>query len=171
LPQIQGAEVTAVLPDTLDVTVTERTPVAVWRNGDGDYLVDREGVVLMKSVDTNEAGTGCPPRVCAAPLTVVAQADSGSVAPGSRVDANALSASARLAALLPATGVEPLAFEWSRERGLEVPTRQGVRVRFDGAGDLEWQLTALRTVSQHLAQTRRSAEVIDVRFGDRPVFR
>jgi hypothetical protein len=101
----------------------------------------------------------------------VAQLDGQPLMPGDRVDASALATSARLATLLPAVGVQPLAFEWTPDFGLEVPTRDGWRARFDDAGNVEQQVASLRSIRDEIARTSASAELIDVRFGDRPYFR
>jgi hypothetical protein len=174
LPVVQRVDVTVTLPDTVGVTVVERQPAAFWISGAQSYLVDREGVIL-KAVDGDTqqaracAGQPCDPRL--APLPTVAQLDGQPLTPGDRVDASALATSARLAVLLPAVGVEPVAFEWSRDLGLEVPTRDGWRARFDGDGNVEQQITSLRSIRDELSRTRTPAQVIDVRFGDRPYFR
>ena len=73
--------------------------------------------------------------------------------------------------MLPAVGVEPLAFEWSRDFGLDVPTRDGWRARFDHSGNVEDQVASLRSVRDEIARTKAAAQLIDVRFGDRPYFR
>jgi hypothetical protein len=101
----------------------------------------------------------------------VAQLDGQPLKAGDRVDASALATSARLAALLPTVGVEPLAFEWSRDFGLEVPTREGWRARFDGRGSVDQQVASVRGIRDELARTRSPAELIDVRFGNRPYFK
>lgn len=174
LPLVQRAEVSAMLPDTVVLSVVERQPVAFWISGDRSYLVDREGVILKAvDADTQQAracsGQPCDPRL--APLPTVAQLDGQPLTPGDRVDSSALATSARLAALLPTVGVEPLGFEWSRDFGLEVPTRDGWRARFDGNDDVERQVTSLRSIRDELTRTKSVAEVIDVRFADRPYFR
>src|SRR5205814_3496173 len=104
LALVQRAEVNAVLPDTVDISIVERQPAAFWVSGDRSYLVDREGVIL-KAVDAETqqaracAGQPCDPRL--APLPTVAQLDGQPLTPGDRVDASALTTSGRLAALLP----------------------------------------------------------------------
>src|SRR6266852_870809 len=174
LPLVQRAEVNAMLPDTVEISIVERQPAAFWVSGDRSYLVDREGVIL-KAVDAETqqaracAGQPCDPRL--APLPTVAQLDGQPLTPGDRVDASALATSARLATLLPGVGVEPLAFEWSRDFGLEVPTRDGWRARFDGGGNVELQVASLRAIRDQITRTQSVAEVIDVRFEDRPYFR
>jgi hypothetical protein len=52
-----------------------------------------------------------------------------------------------------------------------VPTRDGWRARFDDAGNVEQQVSTLRTIRDELARTHSPAQLIDVRFGDRPYFR
>lgn len=174
LALVQSAEVNATLPDTVEISIVERQPAAFWVSGDRSYLVDREGVIL-KAVDaeTQQAracgGQSCDPRL--APLPTVAELDGQPLSAGDRVDPSALATSARLATLLPAAGVEPLGFEWSRDFGLEVPTRDGWRARFDGSGNVEYQVTSLRSIRDELSRTHSVAELIDVRFEDRPYFR
>lgn len=174
LPVVQHVEVAGILPDLLDVTVVERQPAAFWTSGEQSYLVDREGVIL-KSVDAETeqaracAGAPCDPRL--APLPTVARVDGPALTPGDRVDANALATAAHLTTLLPAVGVQPLSFDWSPETGLEVPTRDGWRARFDETGNLDQQVATLRSIRDELTRTRAGAELIDVRFGDRPYFR
>ena len=174
LPLVQHVEIGATLPDAVDISIVERQPAAFWVSGDHSYLVDTEGVIL-KAVDAETqqaracAGQPCDPRL--APLPTVAQLDGQPLTPGDRVDASALATSARLVSLLPSVGVQPLGFEWSRDAGLEVPTRDGWRARFDGSGNLDQQISSLRSIRDELARTRGAAELIDVRFGDRPYFR
>jgi cell division protein FtsQ len=43
---VQSARVTRRLPDTLVVSITERTPTAIWQHDQKLYLVDSEGEVL-----------------------------------------------------------------------------------------------------------------------------
>ncbi|HEY0580659.1 MAG TPA: hypothetical protein VGE94_00655, partial [Chloroflexota bacterium] len=167
-------DVGAMLPDTVEISIVERQPAAFWVSGERSYLVDGEGVILKAvDVDTQQAracaGQPCDPRL--APLPTVAHLDGPPLTPGDRVDASALATSARLATLLPGVGVEPLAFEWTRDFGLEVPTRDGWRARFDGQGNVEQQVSSLRAIRDELARTRSGAELIDVRFSDRPYFR
>ena len=173
LPLVQRVSIETALPDTVQIRIVERQPVAFWISGDRSYLVDREGVIL-KAVDAESqqaracAGQPCDPRL--APLPTVAQADGPPLAPGDRVESRALGTAARLATLLPAVGIEPLAFEWGRDTGLEVPTRDGWRARFDDAGDLDRQVRTLQVIRDQLARTQTPAQLIDVRFGDRPYY-
>jgi hypothetical protein len=174
LPLVQHVDVGATLPGTVDIQIVERQPAGFWTSGDQTYLVDREGVIL-KAVDAETAqiracaGQPCDPQL--ANLPSVAQAQAEPLTPGERVDSNALSTSAHLAALLPSAGVQPVAFQWSPDMGLDVATAEGWHARFDQAGNLDQQVSTLRAVRSELARTRTAPGLIDVRFGDRPYFR
>jgi POTRA domain, FtsQ-type/Cell division protein FtsQ len=173
LPVVQQADMEASLPDSVEVRIVERQPVAFWTSGDHSYLVDREGVIL-KAVDADTqqtracAGQPCDPRL--APLPTVAQLDNSPLAPGEQVESRALEAAARLAAILPSIGVQPVAFDWSQDVGLEVPTRDGWRARFDDSADLDRQVALLQAIRDYLARSKTSVQLIDVRFGDRPYY-
>jgi cell division septal protein FtsQ len=174
LPLVQHVEIGTTLPDTIDLRIVERQPAAFWTSGDQSYLVDREGVIL-KVVDAETAqaracaGQPCDPRL--APLPNVAQVDGQSLAPGDRVDVSALATSARLALLLPRIGVQPVSFEWQADSGLDVPTRDGWRARFDETGNIEQQVAGLGAVRDELARNKLGIELVDLRFGDRPYVR
>ena len=173
LPLVQEVEVGATLPDSLDIVVTERQPIGFWTSGEQSYLVDREGIIL-KAVDDSTAqarvcaGQPCDPRLAALPS--VADVQGGPIAPGAHVDARALATAASLASLLPSVGIQPVGFDWTADAGLEVPTREGWRARFDEAANLDQQVAVLRSIRDELARTRAAAQLIDVRFGDRPYF-
>jgi hypothetical protein len=166
LPLVVRAEVTPVLPDTVNVRLVERQPAAFWVSGDRTYVVDKDGVVLRPLAEDEGV-------VADQLLPTVAEADGRQLQPGDVVDAGALTTWARLAALLPRAGVTPQSAEWSADVGLEVQTQEGWRARFATAGaeNLERQVDSLRAIRDYLAKTRTPAEVIDVRFGDRPYFR
>jgi cell division protein FtsQ len=46
LPWVKTAELTRIFPGELQIRITERTPFALWRRGDRDFLIDRTGRVL-----------------------------------------------------------------------------------------------------------------------------
>lgn len=177
VPLVRRAEVVPVLPDTVEVRLVERRPTGFWISGERTYLVDARGTVLRAASELQgrpEAracgGQVCDPSV-ATDLPRVAQVDDQELRPGATVNAGALTASASLAALLPRAGLQPLAFEWSRDTGLQVPLASGVRVRFDGRADLPTQVSTFEAIREHLAASRLTAQVVDVRFADRPYFR
>ncbi len=174
LPLVQHAAITPTLPDGVEVSITERQPAAFWISGEQSYLVDREGVIL-KPVDPAAqqaracAGQPCDPRVAALPT--VTEVDGKTRTAGDRVAAGALNVARQLTQVLPGLGIQPLGFEWSATDGLEVPTRDGWRARFDTDADVQQQVKALITIRDYLAKSKQSAQMIDVRFQDRPYYR
>lgn len=95
LPGVSDAHVSVSLPDTLIITIEERTAILTWRVRDNLFLVDREGVIFATA-----------PSDASAPATLPTVADSrpGSygLAVGSVLDAVDLDAATRLASLTPA---------------------------------------------------------------------
>jgi hypothetical protein len=47
----------------------------------------------------------------------------------------------------------------------------GPRLILGGADDLGWKMAALQTIVRHLQSERTTAELIDVRFRERPYYR
>lgn len=60
LPAVRDATVTATLPDRVTVSVTERSPMLVWRTPAGAWLVDGTGYLFGRAdaIDPAELGTG-----------------------------------------------------------------------------------------------------------------
>jgi cell division septal protein FtsQ len=175
LAPVRSATVTPVLPDTLDVNIVERQPAGFWTSGNRTYLVDREGVILT-AIDADSP----PPRACggqpcdpqSSQLLTVDNPDGQLLNAGDRVDAGALAAAVRLANRLPSVGIQPLGYDWSASTGVEVPTGDGWRVRFDAeAQHVDEEIATLSLVRQRLSQNGVSPQLIDVRFGNRPYFR
>lgn len=159
LPPVAEAHVRLVLPDRMEVSVRERVPVAIWQTSDSSYLVDREGLLISSRLDTR-------PRV------VIQDQGSGPMAPGSRVNADAVGAAIALSELLPqAAGFTPQKFEYSPEHGISVVTPYGWRAVFGSSKDLDWKVATLLAVRDHLAQAGARAELVDVRFSGRPYYR
>lgn len=175
LAAVRRVQVAPQLPDRVEITVVEREPAAFWLSGGNTYLVDGEGMVLKALPnDTAAAPVACGGRACdlsRSPLPTVYLSENGPLAPGQKVDVRALAASTRLQSLLPSAGVAAERFEWSQSTGLEVITREGWRARFDGASDLATQLRSLAVLRTEAARRGIAAELFDVRFGDRPIFR
>jgi cell division septal protein FtsQ len=96
LPTVADATVSVGLPDTLSVTLVERVPLLVWRVGERDYMVDRDGTLFAQVGDPAPGDAASLPRIedrrtSAAGLTV-----------GSRLDPVDLDAATRIGSLKPA---------------------------------------------------------------------
>ena len=159
LPAVQTARVSMSLPNRLEIRIGERTPVAIWQVGSTSFLVDQEGRVL-----------GAVPT--ARPLLTIRDVGRTELEPGTRVDADALQTSFRLRQELPRlAGTAPREFEYSADTGVTVLPDGGPRLRFGNGEDLEWKITAVIAVRQELERSNQRAELIDVRFKDRPYVR
>ena len=159
LPPVESAEISIELPDHVLIQLKERAPVAIWQAGETPFLVDRDGLVLAA-------------RPSEQPLMVVRDTSGQPVAPGTRVSADAVRGVGELDARLSDTfGSQQRQYEYSHESGLNVVQSVGPRLIVGGGDNLDWKVAAIRTIVRHLEANRRSAELIDVRFGDRPYYR
>jgi cell division septal protein FtsQ len=159
LPAVESAEVSVELPDHLRIRVREREPMAIWLAGDTPYLVDRDGLILAAR----------PPG---RPLMTIRDTSNQVLSPGSRVSPDAVRGVEGLDQLLNRTfGGQPRQYEYAAETGLNVTQQTGPRLIFGSGDGLETKVAVIQTIVQHLQSERKSAEVIDVRFGDRPYYR
>jgi cell division protein FtsQ len=159
VPVIESVQAGAYLPNRIEVRIGERTPVATWLSGDVAWLVDGEGRVL-RSVQS-------PPA-----LPTLRDVGAAALTPGGSVDRAALATMFRLREVLPrAAGLSPRDFEYSADSGVTVVTDSGVRVVFGREDDLDWKVTALVALRRELERQGQRAELIDVRFKDRPYVR
>ncbi len=155
LPAVQSVRVSAVLPNRLEIRIAERAPAAVWEAAGAAYLVDERGNVLGRGEGTTQ-------------LTTVR--DLADTEP--RPNGDAVAGAARLRDLLSQRAqISAAAFEYSRDVGLSVVTDSRLRIHFGGSDDLEWKFDAFVTVKRELDRTGQRAELIDVRFRDRPYVR
>jgi cell division protein FtsQ len=159
LPPVESADVSLELPGRLVIQVKEREPAVIWLAGDTPFLVDRDGLVLAAR----------PPS---RPLMAVQATSSEALMPGDRVNADAVRSVGRLDALLTHTfGSQQRRFEYAPETGISVVQAAGPRLILGSGDELEWKVAAIQTVARHLEATRAPAELIDVRFSDRPYYR
>jgi hypothetical protein len=95
LPAVADATVTARLPDLLQVGVTERTPVVLWRVGDHRYAVDKDGMLFA------EVPPDAPPAIAGLPTIVDQRASASGLAIRSVLDPVDVDAATRLGSLQP----------------------------------------------------------------------
>ena len=159
IPAIESVTVGAYLPNRFEIRIGERTPVAVWMAGDIPWLVDGEGRVLR--------WVQVPPA-----LPTLRDVGVPTLSPGDSVDRAGLQTLFRLGDLLPrVAGLTPREFEYSADAGVTVVADSGLRVVFGRSDDLDWKVSALVAVRRDLERQGQRAELIDVRFKDRPYVR
>jgi cell division septal protein FtsQ len=97
LPAVASARVEAILPDRLEVAVTERTPVVAVHTAAGEYLVDSTGAILYELGGGQSAGAGLPL------VDDERRSSPADMAVGGTLDQVDLAAILQLAAVTPAT--------------------------------------------------------------------
>jgi cell division septal protein FtsQ len=95
---VRLASIRVVLPDQLQVAVTEREPLLLWQVGGRRYLVDADGLLFASLADAS----GAPAAAAALPLVDDRRSEGVAITTGSHLDAVTLDAALRLASLTPA---------------------------------------------------------------------
>ncbi len=155
VPGVRDADVQIRFPDQVHVVVRERTPVAIWDTGTRRILVDADGYAL---------------RDGDAQLPVIVARETPIPGPGDRVDPDVVHVAQELAPRLEALGLGDAQLEYRPASGITLVSG-GRRVAIGFADQLDAKLDAYRTIRDYLNQTHTPAELIDVRFLERPYFR
>lgn len=140
--------VSKAYPDKVIVKVVERTPFAIWQNGQALYLVERDGHEIVPYDD----------RFAGLPLIV---------GKGANSEAAALIASVERHAELAG---QVKAYVWVADRRWNLTLNNGINVLLPETG-AEQQLAALASMQREEGVFDRAIEVIDLRFNDRVVIR
>lgn len=145
LPWVWRATVTRVLPDTVEVRVTERTPIALWLRDESASLVDGEGRELARVPPSTQEKL---PRI------------SGPGAP---------QAAARLFAALrkhPALAVRVRVSERIGKRRWSLDLDNGSRIHLPAEGETA-ALARLMTLADSAGLLSKPGRIVDLRVGDR----
>lgn len=156
-PMIERAEVRTRLPNLVHVRIWERTPAAVWEAGGRQVVADADGLVLREGL--------------ALPLPIIHAAEGPAPEPGERVDAAAVQMAQALAPRLDALRLSDARLEYRPAGGISIAAPGAPRVALGFAQDLDAKLTAYLSIRSHLERTGARAELIDVRFLERPYYR
>lgn len=188
LPVVASANLEKQWPNQLQVSVTERTPVLLWRTPQGTYSVDRHGVVIAPASETMGAD---------ALMTVVDVPQQGKISggrgtgihPGIQLNAADIAfAMSVLAGLPKVTGVTDFSLRYidtmpvapatmpanmGGHGGYLVESKAGWTAYLGGANDanpLNNRLIELQQILTLAQRERLSLATIDLRFGLRPVY-
>ena len=156
-PAIGRARVEPRLPDLAYVRVAERKPSVLWDGGGEPALVDATGLVIREAIDT-------PPQ-----LPRVHAPGSPAVRAGERVDPSPVHVAEAVAPRLDALGLSNARLEYRPESGVTI--LGPYRVAIGSEDQIEAKLAAYESIRRHLQQSRTRAELVDVRFLDRPYYR
>jgi cell division protein FtsQ len=148
LPWVADAVVRRKFPDSVEVTLFEKRPFALWQNGESLAVVERSGAVIP-----GQSGAGFPKL----PILIGAGAPE-SAAPLIDALSNQRAISARL------RGVERVG-----QRRWDLILDRGVRVRLPESG-WEDQLAELERLIVDKGVLERDVEIIDLRYPDSYIF-
>jgi cell division protein FtsQ len=157
IPYVAVAHVRRVPPTTMTISITERKPFAVVRDGARTALVDRELRVLQAGASGDAAQ----------PEFVLARA--GALEPGAFLtEPSAIELRDDYDALIAAQ-VVPLALSFDRYGGLVADLRGGVRILLGDDADLNKKLPLIDPILAQVVRKARRVAEIDLRAPGTPV--
>ncbi len=157
LPLVKSARVSRDWPNTIKITIEERTVWGTWEQSGVRYSIDREGVVL----GTNGAPKGSP---------VIKSSQQGSRIQGERVDYQAVEAAAEIYEQLPrqlGTSVTEVAFVAGK--GVQVRTADNQSALLGDSSSIPYKLSVWAAMAKQAKASGINYTTIDLRFGNRPV--
>jgi cell division protein FtsQ len=158
IPSVLRARVIPHLPDTVEIEIVERKPIAVWRTPIAAFLVDDQGFLM------GEATGGA-----ADPAFVVKDGTGRELQLGGRVDQRALLAARELVKAMPAAGVRVREVELGPS-GLVFTSDTGWRIIVGETDALNAKLANLATVTELAQKNGLKIALLDLRPKDRPFY-
>lgn len=160
LPLVKAAEAERNWPQSVQITLLERTTWGYWASGNITYAIDQEGVVLEESVSP----------IIGMPL--IRDLDASHMLVGDRVDTDSIMLAIRLAEEVPQLiGLEISSLEHREATGLTAVTSGDYRVVLGDLEDYEYKLAVWKAMESTLGREVMSGHILDLRYGDRPSFR
>ncbi len=181
IPLVASVSLGKQLPNSLTVTVVERTPVLLWQTKQGIYSVDKTGMVIALASETTSAD---------GLMTVVDMRNSGgkavgavpcacpAVHPGVRLNATDIAFATEVFAHLPQlTGINSFKLRYDNvgqgNGSFTVESSDGWIAYLGGADNanpLDNRLIELKQILTLAQQQQLNLATIDLRFGLRPVY-
>lgn len=161
LDGVKAVRVRCELPSRVIIEVEEREPVVMWRtsNQQGDWWLDREGVVLPYHGDVNAPG-----------VVFVVDASDRELHVGERIKPEGMAYSVlQLAAAVPGIRV----FFYEPDRGLSFTQQVGGvewPVYVGTSRDLARKIQVMQALTKYLQENNVRPRYIDVRWADHPVY-
>lgn len=157
LPLVSSVKVERSWPNAIKVTIEERQPWGTWQQGDVDYTIDREGVVLA----VGSAGANAP---------VISSSEPGSRRQGDRVDYQAVDAAAEIYEKLPGVlGTTVTEVSFVAGQGVQVTTADNQTALFGDSSSIAYKLAVWAALAQQAQVQKINYSTVDLRFGDHPV--
>jgi cell division protein FtsQ len=159
IPSVLSVQVVPRLPNTVEIDIVERVPIAVWRTATGVFLVDEQGFALAEA-------TGERPE---AERLLVTDTTGREIRLGDRVDQRALLGARELLKAFPAVGAQIQAVEYSPQ-GLVLVTDGGWRVLIGEAQELNVKLANFAAILELARKQNLAIKYVDLRPKDRPFY-
>jgi cell division protein FtsQ len=159
IPQIKSVSIDRSWPNTVNLDIEERQPVAYWAVGGRDFVVDAEGVVLAAS-----APRGTVPRITESDASRV-------MGPGDRVHPDAIALARRIYNESPRflnQSVREL--EYRAGIGVTAVFTNGMRVTFGDERAYEYKVAVLSKLLDQLSAKNFTPRAVDLRFGERVTY-
>jgi hypothetical protein len=174
IPLVASVSVGKQLPNSLTVTIVERTPVLLWQTKQGTYSVDKTGMVIAPVNETSGADSL---------MTVVDMRSSRgkaqqAVHPGVRLNTTDIAFATEVFARLPqVTGIRNFTLRYDNtgqgNGSFTVASSDGWVAYLGGADNanpLDNRLIELKQILVLAQQQQLNLATIDLRFGLRPVY-
>jgi len=161
IPSVLRARVIPHLPDTVEIEIVERTPIATWRTPVAAFLVDDQGFVMGEA----SGGPADPPLV-------VKDSTGHEVRLGDRIDQRSLLAARELVKAMPSAGVRVREVELA-SNGLVFTSDAGWRIIFGDVLEREGlnaKLANLASVADLAQKNNLHIALLDLRPKDRPFY-
>jgi hypothetical protein len=164
-PWIEEAHVAVKLPASLTVHIQEVEPVAIWVTNGGDYWLAPDGATLpivSQSADQMDH---------ALPQIIDSLQEARSFAPGDdlAIDPQVLASALALDELLPELEGK---VRYNRTVGLNFPLpKPAIWVYWGDGLNMEQKLDNLAATREVVRQSEESAQIVDIRFANRPYLR
>jgi cell division septal protein FtsQ len=157
-PAVDRVRVEPRLPDIVTIAVVERMPAVLWEAEGSSALVDDNGLAIRDGPDV-------PPLK----LPRVYAPEGPAVRAGERVDPSPVHIAQTIAPRLDALGLPGARLEYRPSNGITI--FGAYRVAVGSEDQLEAKLIAYQSIRRQIEQSRARAELVDVRFLDRPYYR
>jgi len=159
LSLVQSVSIERRWPQTVRISIVERSPWGTWLAGDGIYVIDSEGYIL--------------PDVASPPGGPTIRSLNGGedLQPGDRVDEDAVQLTSAMLEDVPARfQMNVTTVEWSTAKGLTLKTDAGYQVVIGDSQNVDYKLAVWQQIESQLGRESMNGHVLDLRFGDRPSY-
>lgn len=156
-PLIASIEVERDWPNTVRITVEERSAWGTWEQDGVRYAIDRDGVVL----GSEAPGNGAPH---------IKTSDLGALRVGDHVNYQAVDAAAEIYEKLPRQlGTTVTEIAYLPGKGVQVTTANGQQALLGDSSSIAYKLAVWAALSTEARNQGISYTTIDLRYGNRPV--